>query len=106
MPTQSQCTRDTVSSVGIIPRHHRGISINYAVNHVRHALALDERRARFRPVVWHEPTIDNEQDIDVDEPVMPEIEGFPEKALPFEAPNRDYADVKEVWFAGMSFVPL
>ena len=62
--------RDTVSSVGIIPRTHPYTSVNYAVKHFRHALALDERRARFRPNVWNEPTIEREQDLDVDEPDM------------------------------------
>ncbi|KDR69939.1 hypothetical protein GALMADRAFT_160118 [Galerina marginata CBS 339.88] len=40
---------DTVASVGIIPQSHPYTSVNYSVKTVRHALALDERRARFRP---------------------------------------------------------
>ncbi|TFK69782.1 hypothetical protein BDN72DRAFT_767566 [Pluteus cervinus] len=89
---------DTVSSVGIIPRYHRNTSINYAVKYVRHALALDERRARFRPITWNQPTPDNEQDIDVDEPAMQDKTDRDEWV--YEPLDRDYADVQEVWFTG------
>ncbi|KAG8965881.1 hypothetical protein FRC03_012812 [Tulasnella sp. 419] len=50
---------DTVSSVGIlIPRHLPFASSNSIVKTFRHALALDERRARFKPSVWQRPTTD------------------------------------------------
>ncbi|KIO15427.1 hypothetical protein M407DRAFT_87119, partial [Tulasnella calospora MUT 4182] len=39
---------DTVASVGFIPRSLPNTSTNLSVNHVRHALALDERRAKFK----------------------------------------------------------
>jgi hypothetical protein len=93
-------SRDTVSSVGIIPRTHPYTSVNYGIKTFRHALALDERRARFRPNVWNELTPDREQELDVD---------IPEPAIPsdvkrdewtYEPPDRDYADVQEVWFTG------
>ncbi|GLB44632.1 putative uncharacterized alpha/beta hydrolase domain (DUF2235) [Lyophyllum shimeji] len=92
---------DTVSSVGIIPRSHPYTSVNYAVKHFRHALALDERRARFRPNVWNEPTLEREQELDVDEP---DIE-FPGQNASrddwvYTPPSRDVCDVQEVWFAG------
>jgi len=52
---------DTVSSViepgqGLLPqlRHHAFTSRNPSVAHVRHALALDERRRMFEPVLWPE----------------------------------------------------
>ena len=52
---------DTVSSViewrsGWWPRlsHHAHTQTNPSVAHVRHALALDERRLMFRPVPWPE----------------------------------------------------
>jgi uncharacterized protein (DUF2235 family) len=92
--------RDTVSSVGIIPRTHPYTSVNYAVKYFRHALALDERRARFRPNVWNEPTLEREQELDVDEP---DIESPPtgyRDDWTYKPPNRDICDVKEVWFSG------
>lgn len=92
--------RDTVSSVGIIPRAHRYTSVNYAVKTFRHALALDERRARFRPNTWNEPTDDREQDLDVDEPRLEPRAGISRDDWVYEPPNRDVADVEEVWFTG------
>ncbi|KAF8630318.1 hypothetical protein AX15_002991 [Amanita polypyramis BW_CC] len=94
---------DTVSSVGIIPRVHPYTSINYAVKTFRHALALDERRARFRPNVWSEATPAREQELDVDL-LEPDCDGLDATQgrddWQYKAPNRDFADVKEVWFAG------
>lgn len=80
---------------------HPYTSINYGIKTFRHALALDERRARFRPNVWSELTPDREQELDVD---IPEPEGIPHDAnrdeWTYVPPNRDFADVEEVWFAG------
>ncbi|KAG6837766.1 hypothetical protein H0H93_001693 [Arthromyces matolae] len=92
---------DTVSSVGIIPRSHPYTSVNYAVKHFRHALALDERRARFRPNVWNEPTLEREQDLDVDEPDIqfPGAEVSRDNWV-YTPPDRDICDVEEVWFSG------
>ncbi|MFN4154620.1 MAG: DUF2235 domain-containing protein [Paracoccaceae bacterium] len=52
---------DTVSSViepgrGLLPqlRHHAFTSRNPSVAHLRHAVALDERRRMFEPVLWPE----------------------------------------------------
>ncbi|KAJ8481473.1 hypothetical protein ONZ45_g15310 [Pleurotus djamor] len=54
---------DTVASVGVL----RGqtlpfISSNSAIKTFRHALSLDERRAKFRPNVYHYPTPDEVSD--------------------------------------------
>ncbi|KAG5638961.1 hypothetical protein H0H81_008461 [Sphagnurus paluster] len=93
---------DTVSSVGIIPRTHPYTSVNYAVKHFRHALALDERRARFRPNVWGEPTPgEREQDLDIDEPqIKAPAPGTDRDKWEYQAPERDVCDVQEVWFSG------
>lgn len=96
----TECNRDTVSSVGIIPRTHPYTSVNYAVKHFRHALALDERRARFRPNVWNEPTLEREQDLDTDEPDVIYPGTVSRDDWVYEPPNRDVCDVKEVWFSG------
>ena len=93
--------RDTVASVGLIPREHPYTSVNYGVKCFRHALALDERRARFRPDMWAEWTIDIEQELDVDFPI-PEVDVKQRKSNEWQytPPKRNHADVKEVWFAG------
>ncbi|KAF5328559.1 hypothetical protein D9758_018002 [Tetrapyrgos nigripes] len=49
-------TLDTVSSVGFIPRRLPFTTSNTSVRFFRHALALDEHRARFVPNFWHRTT--------------------------------------------------
>jgi uncharacterized protein (DUF2235 family) len=46
---------DTVNSVGIIPRRLPFTTSNTVVKTFRHALALDEHRAKFQPNVWNRP---------------------------------------------------
>ena len=41
--------RDTVQSVGLIPRHLPFCGSNNIISHFRHALSLDERRVKFIP---------------------------------------------------------
>ncbi len=91
-------TRDTVSSIGIIPRELPYSTTVPGVKTFRHALALDESRARFRPKVWNEPTpIEQEILHDVPEPFeLPQDE---ERDWDFH-PQVSGADVLEVWFAG------
>jgi len=83
---------------------HPYTSVNYAVKTFRHALALDERRARFRPNVWSEITLEREQELDIDIPVSdsPLVpKGERRDQWQFTPPERDHADVKEVWFTGI-----
>lgn len=94
--------RDTVSSVGIIPRTHPYTSVNYAVKTFRHALALDERRARFRPKTWYETSLEQELDLDVDEPDIILRGSTSRDDWVYTPSKRDVADVKEVWFSGKS----
>ncbi|KDQ11570.1 hypothetical protein BOTBODRAFT_177182 [Botryobasidium botryosum FD-172 SS1] len=47
---------DTVNSVGILPKRLPFTSSNYAVRTFRHALSLDERRAKFKANTWNRPT--------------------------------------------------
>ncbi|KAF8586209.1 hypothetical protein K439DRAFT_1387499 [Ramaria rubella] len=49
---------DTVNSVGIIPRRLPFTTSNTAVRTFRHALALDERRARHKANLWNRPSAD------------------------------------------------
>ena len=44
--------RDTVDSVGIIPHRLPFTRSNTAIRTFRHALALDERRVRFKPALY------------------------------------------------------
>ncbi|KAJ7053865.1 hypothetical protein C8F01DRAFT_503659 [Mycena amicta] len=44
---------DTVSSVGFVPRRLPFTRSNTHVRYFRHAIALDEHRARFLPSFWH-----------------------------------------------------
>lgn len=80
---------------------HPYTAVNYGIKKFRHALALDERRTRFRPNVWNEVTPEREQEQDVD---IPNLEELPldtnRDDWTYIPPNRDFADVKEVWFAG------
>jgi uncharacterized protein (DUF2235 family) len=69
--------RDTVCSVGFIPRQLPFTASNTTVRFFRHALALDERRATFLVNPWHRR---NKEDLHNDE--LPKT------------------DVREVWFAG------
>ena len=78
---------DTVSSViepgpGIVPRlrHHAFTVRNPSVAHVRHAVALDERRRMFEPLLWPEGN-----------------EHRPHRFQPGSAVPQD---VREVWFTG------
>ncbi|KAJ3510247.1 hypothetical protein NLJ89_g4791 [Agrocybe chaxingu] len=51
---------DTVSSVGLIPRRLPFTTSNTVVRTFRHAIALDERRAKFKANLWNRPN-DNEK---------------------------------------------
>ncbi|KAG9022728.1 hypothetical protein FS837_006178 [Tulasnella sp. UAMH 9824] len=44
---------DTVSSVGFFPRYLPHTSTNSRVKHVRHAIALDETRTKFKATYWN-----------------------------------------------------
>jgi len=111
---------DSVSSVGLFPETHPYTSINYSVKCFRQALALDERRTRFHPDVWLE---DRGQELGTDLPAVtdlppPGVTDLPPKEIDprlgtddrchytlrdiwqYTPPERDHADVKEVWFAG------
>ena len=47
--------RDTVNSVGLIPRRLPFTTSNTVVNTFRHAVSLDERRAKFKANLWNRP---------------------------------------------------
>jgi uncharacterized protein (DUF2235 family) len=47
--------RDTVNSVGLIPKRLPFTTSNTIVRSFRHAVALDERRAKFKANLWNRP---------------------------------------------------
>ncbi|KAG6820254.1 hypothetical protein H0H93_003262 [Arthromyces matolae] len=55
---------DTVDSVGIIPKRLPFTTSNTIVRTFRHAIALDERRAKFKANLWNRPN-DTEQTLGV-----------------------------------------
>ena len=50
--------RDTVSSVGFIPKRLPFTTSNTHVRTFRHAVSLDEHRAKFKANLWNRPTAD------------------------------------------------
>lgn len=48
--------RDTVNAVGLIPKRLPFSASNAVVRTFRHAVALDERRAKFKANLWNRPT--------------------------------------------------
>ncbi|KAG8916628.1 hypothetical protein FRC01_002953 [Tulasnella sp. 417] len=107
---------DTVSSVGIVTSRHLPFSAsNSAVKTVRHALALDERRTKFRHNPWYGTA--RERSLDppsfLREVISVIVEPIPILSSLFALPPRPedihavddetqgrMTDVKEVWFAG------
>ncbi|KAJ7704860.1 hypothetical protein B0H17DRAFT_921007, partial [Mycena rosella] len=94
---------DTVSSVGLIPRSLPFTTSNTIIRTFRHALSLDERRAKFEPNLYHRPT-DTEKLLSITDQQIQQaqstenIQDFMERKY-----SRDLStptDVDEVWFAG------
>jgi uncharacterized protein (DUF2235 family) len=52
-PETDLCCRDTVCSVGLTARTLPFTGSNYAIRHFRHAISLDEHRAKFKANYWH-----------------------------------------------------
>ncbi|EIW87436.1 hypothetical protein CONPUDRAFT_149464 [Coniophora puteana RWD-64-598 SS2] len=120
---------DTVSSVGMIPRRLPFTKTNDNIRHFRHAIALDEHRARFQPSLWsfaqdekhhrhvkshHMPRISHngsrisaryEKDREAKEEKDLKLHDLVnhERSLTLERQFSEYepvTDVQEVWFAG------
>jgi uncharacterized protein (DUF2235 family) len=87
---------DTVSSVGVFGKKLPFTSTNYCIKHFRHAMALDERRARFKVNhwCWCKPENDQGSGKAGRKSVR---EGHEEE---WKDEHDVETDVKEVWFAG------
>ncbi|PPQ95701.1 hypothetical protein CVT26_008382 [Gymnopilus dilepis] len=105
---------DTVNSVGLIPRRLPFTTSNTVVKTFRHAIALDERRAKFKANLWNRPN-DTEKFLSItDQKIeeMKEKQKHPShnghgRSASLAALERKYTkdwtadtDVDEVWFAG------
>ncbi|KAL0959543.1 hypothetical protein HGRIS_011257 [Hohenbuehelia grisea] len=99
---------DTVSSVGLFPRSLPFAKSNSMVNTFRHAIALDERRAKFKANHWKGPAC---SDPNHDHELPFEGGEAPRSSLPqfnrLTSFQKEYAkdpdaltDASEVWFAG------
>ncbi|KAF9464083.1 hypothetical protein BDZ94DRAFT_1257527 [Collybia nuda] len=120
---------DTVSSVGLIPKRLPFTTSNTIVRTFRHAVALDERRAKFKANLWNRPSPEEEQlglPTMTDKPVggspIPFIRGLKkdksqkressgsseekeERELSnferiYSEKNNSTTDIEEVWFSG------
>lgn len=106
---------DTVNSVGLIPRRLPFTTSNTIVRTFRHALALDERRAKFKANLWNRPNIkESTLGVDGQKPDVSDVGAMPSqpnkksmssnslKALEarYSAMAERPTDIEEVWFVG------
>ena len=110
--------RDTVASVGFTYKELPFVNTNTAFRVFRHALSLDERRAKFKPNFYHvvspfdttgktypipeirTPTSDPSMaDIDM-ETANTDVLSEPERTIYPKADLNTTTDACEVWFAG------
>ncbi|THH27339.1 hypothetical protein EUX98_g6851 [Antrodiella citrinella] len=94
---------DTVASVGLIPHHLPFTTKNNSIKHLRHALALDERRIKFLPSYCVDPKREmkkKSRQLVADG----QNEGVSAQKLYEDMINQEagqMTDVQEVWFAGV-----
>ncbi|KAF9461525.1 hypothetical protein BDZ94DRAFT_1290707 [Collybia nuda] len=113
---------DTVNSVGLIPRRLPFTTSNTIVKTFRHAVALDERRAKFKANLWNRPSAKEAklgikgQQPDVTDDANGESSPKqnsnkkpkkPKKTGTLKAMERQFSDqaerptdIEEVWFSG------
>jgi len=103
---------DTVNSVGFIPRRLPFTTSNGIVRTLRHAVALDERRAKFKVNLWNRPhsketTLESEEQKleSKQDTEWKQVEGQQKNML--KIMEKQYSlkswwetDIEEVWFAG------
>ncbi|PSR75657.1 hypothetical protein PHLCEN_2v8948 [Hermanssonia centrifuga] len=95
---------DTVASVGLFPRYLPFIHENTGVRHLRHGIALDERRVKFLPQFCADAKPeDGERSHKLLSKKHPEREGSLLKTYEslINRKHGEESDVKEVWFAGV-----
>ncbi|KAJ7242129.1 hypothetical protein C8J57DRAFT_1452544 [Mycena rebaudengoi] len=100
---------DTVNSVGLIPKRLPFTTSNTIVRTFRHAVSLDERRAKFKPNLWNRPN-HKEQTLSISDQKVHHHSNRPRppsKKMSQHLMESRYArdpnkptDIDEVWFAG------
>ncbi|KAJ7243067.1 hypothetical protein C8J57DRAFT_1243788 [Mycena rebaudengoi] len=100
---------DTVNSVGLIPKRLPFTTSNTIVRTFRHAVSLDERRAKFKPNLWNRPNA-KEQSLSISDQKVHDHSNRPRppsKKMSQHLMEHKYArdpnkptDIDEVWFAG------
>ncbi|KAF8625941.1 hypothetical protein AX17_006667 [Amanita inopinata Kibby_2008] len=99
---------DTVSSVGVIARHLPFATSNTSIRAFRHAVSLDERRAKYKANLWNRPSEKelNYSNFDADNP-MNNFNSTEDSSKRIQDEEVGYlkdpawpTDVKEVWFSG------
>lgn len=98
--------RDTVGSVGVIPKRLPFTTLNTHVKHFRQALALDEHRVRFKPNFFNRPTPE-EIALGLKWGQKENSARKPHREKTLRELERQYGqggqhvtDVQEIWFAG------
>ncbi|KAF8878547.1 hypothetical protein BD779DRAFT_1447634 [Infundibulicybe gibba] len=99
---------DTINSVGLIPKHLPFTSSNRSVRTFRHALALDERRVKFKANHWNRPRTDDKTRSITDRKKIDWKRrhadngacGVGQHAQRYLKDPTRKTDVEEVWFAG------
>ena len=81
-------SRDTVSSVGLIPKRLPFVSSNTAIRYFRHAVSLDEHRAKFKANLYNRPT-DAEAKLGVQPGEMPKSPAAPPAVTSFSMETVD-----------------
>ncbi|KAG6812472.1 hypothetical protein H0H87_009783, partial [Tephrocybe sp. NHM501043] len=109
---------DTVNSVGLIPHRLPFTTSNTIVRTFRHAIALDERRVKFKANLWNQPNVhETTLGVEGQKPVAPvvstpaasqriRVANGKEHSLralehKYSEASEHPTDVEEVWFAGV-----
>jgi len=99
-------TRDTVGSVGVIPKRLPFTTFNTHVKAFRHALAVDEHRVRFKPNFFNRPTHEELElglkrgEVKVDHNKPHRRKTMRDLEHQYTEGGRHLTDVKETWFVG------
>jgi len=102
-PNLDHSNRDTVNSVGLIPHRLPFTMSNSSIRYFRHAVSLDERRAKFRANLC--PPGDKERDF-IHANIGEDVSKTSRKRLTLKELERQWSDasrrtdVLEVWFSG------
>ncbi|KAJ3861402.1 hypothetical protein EV359DRAFT_84364 [Lentinula novae-zelandiae] len=92
---------DTVNSVGLIPHRLPFTRSNTLVKTFRHAVSLDERRAKFKANLWNPPSDVDTNDIEqTGKHSHHHHHHLDREYLRFYKDPNQKTDIEEVWFAG------